>query len=99
MKYIRYINCDNKWIHGAFNAKENSVVFSATDYEKLIAASWENQLVKTVKDVFSNYVLERLRPRIFNCMKKCFLSADTLSPAHACAKLDSGNKNTDSTEQ
>ena len=38
-------------------------------------------------------------PRIFNCMKKCFLLTDTLSPAHACAKLDSGSKNTDSTEQ
>ena len=32
MEYIRNKNFDNKWIHGVFSAKENSVGFSATDY-------------------------------------------------------------------
>lgn len=46
MKYIRNLNCDNRWIHGVFSAKENSVVFPATDYEKLIAVTQDNQLVQ-----------------------------------------------------
>jgi hypothetical protein len=75
MKYIRNKNCGSKWIHGVSSTTENSVGFSATDYEKLIAVTYDNQLVQTLKDVFYNYILERLRPRIFNCMKKCFLSA------------------------